>query len=149
MDVRRRLDFHSRQRADCTVAAIPMPIEEASAFGVIVADDTGRMVGFQEKPTSPTPMLGDPTKVLASMGNYLFTTEALVREIVRDAGKDSAHDFGKSIISEMFKRSKVAVYDFATNTVPGQGPAELGYWRDVGDRDTYYECNMDLVAVDP
>jgi glucose-1-phosphate adenylyltransferase len=83
------------------------------------------------------------------MGNYLFTTEALVREIVRDAGKESAHDFGKSIISEMHKRTRVAVYDFATNEVPGQGPAEAGYWRDVGDLDTYYECNMDLVAVDP
>jgi glucose-1-phosphate adenylyltransferase len=83
------------------------------------------------------------------MGNYLFTTEALVREIVKDAGKESAHDFGKSIISEMHKRTRVAVYDFATNYVPGQGPNETGYWRDVGDLDTYYECNMDLVAVDP
>ena len=82
------------------------------------------------------------------IGRFLGT-EALVREIVRDAGKESAHDFGKSIISEMHKRTRVAVYDFANNKVPGQGPAETGYWRDVGDLDTYYECNMDLVAVDP
>jgi glucose-1-phosphate adenylyltransferase len=149
MDVRQMLDFHLAQRADCTVAAIPMPIEEASSFGIITADEHGRMVDFQEKPRHPKPMIGNPRAAMVSMGNYLFTTEALVREIVRDAGQDTAHDFGKSIISEMHKRSKVAVYDFATNTVPGQGPAEVGYWRDVGDLDTYYECNMDLVAVDP
>jgi glucose-1-phosphate adenylyltransferase len=94
-------------------------------------------------------MIGNPRAALVSMGNYLFTTEALVREIVRDAGNEGAHDFGKSIISEMHGRAKVAVYDFATNNVPGQGPNEVGYWRDVGDLDTYYECNMDLVAPDP
>ena len=149
MDVHQMLDFHIAQKADCTVAAIPVPIEEASAFGIITADETGRMVDFQEKPKNPKPTIGDPRKALVSMGNYLFTTEALVREIVRDAGKESAHDFGKSIISEMHKRTRVAVYDFATNHVPGQGPAEIGYWRDVGDLDTYYECNMDLVSVDP
>ena len=149
MDVQQMLDFHVEQKADCTVAAIPVPVEEASAFGVITADQTGRMIDFTEKPKNPKAMLTDPRKALASMGNYLFTTEALVREIVRDAGKESAHDFGKSIISEMHKRAKVAVYDFATNKVPGQGAAEIGYWRDLGDLDTYYECNMDLVAVDP
>src|SRR5256885_15872354 len=126
-----------------------MPIEEASSFGIITADANGRMTDFQEKPKNPKPMIGNPRAALVSMGNYLFTTEALVREIVRDAGKDSAHDFGKSIISEMHKRTKVAVYDFATNDVPGQGPNEIGYWRDVGDLDTYFECNMDLIAVDP
>ena len=149
MDVRQMLDFHIAQKADCTVAAIPVPIEIASAFGVITADENGSMVDFQEKPKEPKPMIGDPTKVLASMGNYLFSTEALVREIVRDAGKDGAHDFGKSIIAEMFTRSKVCVYDFATNKVPGQGPLEIGYWRDVGDLETYYEANMDLVDVSP
>src|ERR1700704_5569278 len=97
--------------------------------------DVRQMLDFQEKPKNPKPMLGDATKVLASMGNYLFSTEALVREIVRDAGNDSAHDFGKSIISEMFKKSRVSVYDFAGNQVPGQGPREIGYWRDVGDLD--------------
>jgi glucose-1-phosphate adenylyltransferase len=149
MDVRQMLDFHIAQKADCTVAAIPVPIEEASSFGVITADDSGRMVDFQEKPTNAKPMIGDSSKVLASMGNYLFTTEALVREIVRDAGKDSAHDFGKSIISEMFRKTRVSVYDFARNEVPGQGSRERGYWRDVGDLDTYYDANLGLVDVDP
>lgn len=150
MDTRQMLDSHHARGADCTVAAIPVPIAEASAFGIITADESGRMVDFAEKPKSPRHMPGDTTRALASMGNYLFTTEALVREIIRDAsGKDSAHDFGRSIITEMHKRAKVYVYDFATNKVPGQGPAEAGYWRDVGDLDTYYSCNMDLVGVDP
>ncbi len=149
MDVRQMLAFHQASGADCTVAAIPVPIALASQFGVITADASGKMVDFQEKPQHPEPMIGDPTKVLASMGNYLFTTEALVREIVRDAGKEGAHDFGKSIISEMHKHAKVYVYDFATNKVPGQGERERGYWRDVGDLETYYEANMDLVDVDP
>jgi glucose-1-phosphate adenylyltransferase len=149
MDTRQMLDFHIQHKADCTVAAIPVPIEEASAFGIITADEHGRMVDFQEKPKNPKPMLGNPRACLVSMGNYLFTTEALVREIVKDAGKESAHDFGKSIIAEMFKRTRVSVYDFATNKVSGQGPNEVGYWRDVGDLDVYYDCNMDLVSVDP
>jgi len=149
MDVRPMLRFHVEQEADCTVAAIPMPVEQGSQFGIITADESGRLVDFQEKPHDPRPMIGDPTKCLVSMGNYLFTTEALVREIVQDAESESAHDFGKSIISEMYKRSKVCVYDFATNDVPGQGPREIGYWRDVGDLETYYDANMDLVGVDP
>jgi len=149
MDMRQVLEFHQKSGADCTVAAIPVPLEQASQFGVITADKDGRMLNFLEKPTDPKPMIGDPTKVLASMGNYLFTTEALVREIVRDAGKESAHDFGKSIISEMFKHANVFVYDFAKNKVPGQSEREAGYWRDVGDLETYYEANMDLVDVDP
>jgi glucose-1-phosphate adenylyltransferase len=84
------------------------------------------------------------------MGNYLFATEALVREVVRDAGRQgSVHDFGRSIIAEMFHRSRVYAYDFAQNQVPGQGPMERGYWRDVGSIDAYYRSNMDLVDVEP
>jgi glucose-1-phosphate adenylyltransferase len=87
---------------------------------------------------------------LASMGNYLFNTESLVRQVVQDAGAEgSAHDFGKSIISEMYKQTPVYVYDFAQNAVPGQSEHERGYWRDVGDIDVYYRSNMELVSVDP
>jgi glucose-1-phosphate adenylyltransferase len=84
------------------------------------------------------------------MGNYLFNTETLVQEIVRDAADpDSAHDFGKSIVSSMYARRPVYVYDFAKNRVPGQTEKERGYWRDVGSLEAYFQCNMDLVAVDP
>jgi glucose-1-phosphate adenylyltransferase len=151
MDVRQMLDFHFAKKADLTVAAIPIPVAEASDFGIIEVDSEGRMVGFVEKPKSDAKTVpGDPTRCLASMGNYLFTTDALVQEIVRDAGDpNSAHDFGKSIVASMHQRKRVYVYDFATNRVPGQGEKERGYWRDVGSLDAYYQCNMDLVDVDP
>ncbi len=151
MDVRQMLDYHLERKADLTLAAIPVPVEEASEFGIIEVDSENRMIGFVEKPkANPKTMPGDPTRCLASMGNYLFTTEALVQEIVRDAGDpNSAHDFGKSIVASMYQRKKVYVYDFATNVVPGQSARERGYWRDVGSLDAYYQANMDLVAVDP
>ncbi|HLV59894.1 MAG TPA: glucose-1-phosphate adenylyltransferase [Fredinandcohnia sp.] len=152
MDVRQMLQFHREVAADCTVAAIPMPVEQSKDFGVIEVDSTGRMIGFQEKPSreEAKTIPGDPTRILASMGNYIFTTDALVREIVRDAAReDSEHDFGKSIISRMFEHARVYVYDFAQNSVPGIGPKERGYWRDVGQIDTYFKSNMDLVDVDP
>ncbi len=151
MDMRQMLAFHQEKEADLTVAAIPIPVEEAHEFGIIEADSDGRMIGFVEKPkTAPKTMPGDATRSLASMGNYLFTTDALVQEIVRDAGDPtSAHDFGKSIVSSMYSRKRVFVYDFAKNEVPGQSEKERGYWRDVGSLDAYFQCNMDLVAVDP
>jgi len=150
MDVQQMLAFHRDTGAECTVAAIPMPIEECYQFGVISVNEQGRMIDFQEKPKNPQPMPGSTTMCLVSMGNYLFRTDALVREIVRDAGREqSAHDFGKSIIAQIYKDSAVYVYDFARNKVPGQGEKERGYWRDVGTIDTYYQVNMDLVDVDP
>jgi glucose-1-phosphate adenylyltransferase len=151
MDVRQMLEFHRDKKADLTVAAIPVPVEEAKDFGIIEVDSEGRMIGFVEKPKVDAKTIpGDPTRCLASMGNYLFTTEALVQEIVRDAGDpNSAHDFGKSIVASMYQRKKVFAYDFATNVVPGQSERERGYWRDVGSIDAYYQANMDLVAVDP
>jgi len=151
MDVRQMLDYHQAKQADLTVAAIPVPIAEADQFGIIEMSPDGRMVGFVEKPkTDIKTMPNDPTRCLASMGNYLFTTDALVQEIVRDAGDpNSAHDFGKSIVTSMFNRKRVYVYDFMNNVVPGQSEKERGYWRDVGSLDAYYQANMDLVAVDP
>jgi glucose-1-phosphate adenylyltransferase len=151
MDVRQMLRVHQEKQADLTVAAIPIPVSDADQFGIIESDADGRMVGFVEKPKeNPKTMPGDATRCLASMGNYLFTTEALVQEIVRDAGdSNSAHDFGKSIVSSMYDRKRVFVYDFAHNKVPGQSEKERGYWRDVGSLDAYYQANMDLVAVDP
>jgi glucose-1-phosphate adenylyltransferase len=151
MDVRQMHEFHLAKKADLTVAAIPIPVEEAEDFGIIEVDADGRMIGFTEKPKSGAKTIpGDPTRCLASMGNYLFTTEALVQEIVRDAGDpDSAHDFGKSIVASMHQRKRVYVYDFAKNVVPGQSEKERGYWRDVGSLDAYFQANMDLVDVDP
>ncbi|OJH37782.1 glucose-1-phosphate adenylyltransferase [Cystobacter ferrugineus] len=150
MDCRQMLDFHVERKAACTVAAIPVPLHEGREFGIIDVGPDGRMRGFVEKPKNPPPMPGNDKYCLASMGNYLFTTQSLVQEVVRDAADESsAHDFGKSIISELYKREPVYVYDFATNVIAGQEQKERGYWRDVGNIDTYYQSNMDLVEVDP
>jgi glucose-1-phosphate adenylyltransferase len=151
MDVRQMLHYHVDRKAELTVAAIPIPIAEACDFGIIEVDAEGRMIGFTEKPkTGAKTIPGDPTRCLASMGNYLFTTDALVQEIVRDAGDpSSAHDFGKSIVASMYQRKRVYVYDFAKNVVPGQTERERGYWRDVGSIEAYFQTNMDLVDVDP
>jgi glucose-1-phosphate adenylyltransferase len=149
MDVRQVLKFHRDAEAECTIAAIPVPIAEAAQFGICEVDERGRLVGFEEKPKEAKAMPGDPSRALASMGNYIFTAEALVREVAADAAADSAHDFGRSIIPEMFRRAPVYVYDFAQNKVPGQGERERGYWRDVGTIESYYACNMDLISVDP
>jgi glucose-1-phosphate adenylyltransferase len=150
MDVRQMLDFHIKNRADCTVAAIPVPIEQGKEFGIIDVSPAGEMKAFIEKPKNPPPMPGNPKMCLASMGNYLFSTDTLVKEVVRDAAVEgSAHDFGKSIISELYKHSRVFVYDFATNEVPGQLAKENGYWRDVGNIDVYYDSNMELIDVSP
>jgi len=150
MDVRQMLDFHLDHRADCTVAAIPVPIEQGCDFGIIDIGPDGQMRGFLEKPRNPPPMPGNDKMCLASMGNYLFATPVLVQEISRDAAQEnSAHDFGKSILGELHRRARVFVYDFAQNEVPGMEPKERGYWRDVGTVDTYFQANLDLVDVDP
>ncbi len=150
MDCQQMLDFHVSRKAACTVAAIPVPIEEGKEFGIIDMGPDGRMKGFVEKPSNPPPMPGNPKMCLASMGNYLFSTDSLVKEVVRDAADEaSAHDFGKSIISQLYKHEPVYVYDFAKNTIAGQEEKERGYWRDVGNIDTYYQSNMDLVEVEP
>lgn len=150
MDVRQLLDFHLTRRADCTVAVIPVPIEEGDQFGILDVAPDGEVRSFLEKPKNPPPMPSDPTKCLASMGNYIFTTDTLVREVTEDAKNDgSAHDFGKSILASLNQRARVYAYDFNLNDVPGQGHRERGYWRDVGTLDAYFQANMDLIQVEP
>jgi glucose-1-phosphate adenylyltransferase len=150
MDVRQMVDFHMAKGADTTVATIPFPLDQCKSFGVCNIDAEHRMTSFVEKPKKTDSMPGKEGFFLASMGNYLFNTEALIREVKRDArDAESAHDFGKNIISSMVGRANVFAYDFATNVVPGMEEKERGYWRDVGSLETYYESNMDLVHVDP
>jgi glucose-1-phosphate adenylyltransferase len=151
MDVRPMLDVHVSKKADCTVAVLPVPIEEGSQFGILEVAADGQVLSFVEKPQRPPPMPGDPTRCLASMGNYIFSTDILVREVTADAqAAGSAHDFGKSILGGgLCSRSRVFAYDFLQNAVPGQGERDRGYWRDVGTIDAYYQANMDLVQVEP
>ncbi len=151
MDVEQMMKLHRKKRAELTVAAIPVPISEAHHFGIIQVDEDWRMIGFVEKPKSNPPTIpGDPDHVLASMGNYIFTRSTLVRELMEDADNpNSSHDFGKDIIPKLFPQGGVYVYDFKQNRVPGQEEQEVGYWRDVGTLDAYWEANMDLVGVHP
>jgi glucose-1-phosphate adenylyltransferase len=151
MDVRQMLYFHLEMDADCTVAACPVPVAEATAFGVIEVDERGRILSFQEKPAVPREIPGRPGWALASMGNYIFRTQSLLDQLVRDAeGGSSQHDFGRNILPEMVaERRALYAYDFAKNEIPGQAERERGYWRDVGTIAQYYAANMDLVQVVP
>jgi glucose-1-phosphate adenylyltransferase len=151
MDVSQMIDFHVDRRCDATVAVIPVPRHEARDFGVIEVDASGRIVGFHEKdPNAPT-MPGNPDMCLASMGNYVFNTSALMGELNRDADVESSkHDFGHDILPRMVKAGHaIYAYDFATNKVPGEDEHGLGYWRDIGTVEAYWQAQMDLIEIHP
>jgi glucose-1-phosphate adenylyltransferase len=149
MDVRQMVEHHVSTGAGVTVAAIPVTVEAAKSFGVIEGARGSRIKAFHEKSATPPTMLGDPTRCLASMGNYVFTTETLI-DIVTPAGQDDAYtDIGAHIIPALTASGVAHVYDFSTNVVPGQHERELGYWRDVGTIDSYFDANMDLLSPLP
>jgi glucose-1-phosphate adenylyltransferase len=150
MDVTQMLDFHQETGAEVTVAARPVPVEEASQFGVLAVDGASRVVHFDEKPPEPQPMPNDPTRALVSMGNYVFSRRALVDALLADARRSTDHDFGRSIIPELVPGGHVFAYDFQQNEVPGVKPyEEQGYWRDVGTIASYWEAHMDLLGEAP
>lgn len=152
MDVSQMMKYHKKKRAALTISAIPIPISEASEFGIIEVDDDWKLTGFQEKPqTAPKSIPGRPDMCLASMGNYIFETAELVKEVQEDAqNPESKHDFGKNIIPKMLKDGKrVYVYDFSQNEYEGMTETERGYWRDVGSIDSYWQANMDLLDYNP
>jgi len=144
MDYRKMIAYHVEKGADLTVASIRMDRRLSKEFGVMEVDREGRIKGFQEKPEEPRTIPGDPEGILASMGIYIFNTEILVRRLVENARSDSSHDFGKDIIPAMIKKDRVFNFDFRQGDCGG-----MGYWKDVGTIDAYYEANMDLVAVIP
>lgn len=150
MEVRQMLAHHLEQRADCTVAAIPVPRHEARAFGVMEVDEEGRVLAFHEKVPEPPAMPGRPDMALASMGNYVFSTEKLMSLLEADARDDnSSHDFGHNILPRMVEQGeKVMVYDFDQNVVPGEDEGSR-YWRDIGTVDAYFHAQMDLVSTAP
>ncbi len=150
MDISQMLDFHRRVGAVATVAAIPKPVEEASAFGIIEVDADGRMVGFEEKPKLPKTIPGNPHMALISMGNYIFNRRFLVRELFNDASlTGSSHDFGKDVIPKIYGNYPIYVWDFTNNRIPGETPHQNAYWKDVGSLDAYFEANMTLRDVVP
>ena len=152
MDVSQMMRFHKIKEAALTISAIPIPISEASEFGIIEVDDEWRLTGFVEKPqTAPKCIPGHPDMCLASMGNYIFEAEELINEVVEDAkNENSSHDFGKNIIPKMLADGKpVYVYDYSQNEFTGMTEEERGHWRDVGSIDSYWQANMDLLDYKP
>jgi glucose-1-phosphate adenylyltransferase len=149
MDPRQMLQHHLDSGAGVTVAGIRAPIAEASDFGIIEADSSNRIVGFEEKPANPKPTPDDPAVAYVSMGNYIFKAELLREILTADAEQQTRHDIGGDVIPKLVAAGEASVYDFADNVVPGQEDRERGYWRDVGTLDAYFEANMDTIAVDP
>ena len=144
MDYRKMIAFHLEKGADLTIAAIRMDKRLSREFGVMEADKNWQIIGFQEKPEVPKTIPGEPEGILASMGIYIFNMEVMVKRLIEDARSDSSHDFGKEIIPAMIEKDRVFAFDFREGDQGG-----MGYWRDVGTIDAYFEANMDLVSVIP
>jgi glucose-1-phosphate adenylyltransferase len=151
MDPSQMVADHIASGAGVTVAGIRQPLAEADQFGVIeVGEDGQRIRAFREKPKDAIGLADAPDQIYASMGNYVFTADALVEALTKDAGDPgSKHDMGGDIIPMLVDRQEAAVYDFQNNVVPGSNDRDRGYWRDVGTLDSFYEAHMDLIAIHP
>ncbi|HEU0141127.1 MAG TPA: glucose-1-phosphate adenylyltransferase [Bryobacteraceae bacterium] len=150
MNIREMIEFHVQKRADVSIAAIPVPKDQAREFGVIEAAADHSVLSFIEKKADAPTMPGDPQRVYASMGNYVFSTGVLLRELYEDArSENSSHDFGRDILPRLIGQASLYAYDFQTNRIPGDPEDSPAYWRDVGTIDAFYDANMDLRAVSP
>jgi len=149
MDIGQMAEFHGARRADATIAAVPVPVDEASSFGVIVCDACGQVEDFQEKPERPVVISTRPSHAFVSMGNYLFEPNVLSQalRVAHDRGED---DFGHHILPAMLRGHRCYAYDFTANRVPGVQPyEERGYWRDVGTVEAYLEAQRDVAGRRP
>ena len=149
MDPRQMVAHHVEHGAGVTVAAIPVPKAEATEFGVIEANEHGRIVAFHEKVADPPEMLDRPGHCLASMGNYIFDTRTLIDVVTPNNDTNDLIDIGGDVIPALTNAGVAHAYDFSTNTVPGDHDHNRGYWRDVGSIDSYYAANMDLISPVP
>lgn len=148
-DVRQMAAFHRAAQADVTIATLPVPVAEATAFGVLrLAEGGTRIIAFDEKPVRPAALPGDPAHACISMGNYLFRP-AVLREALRAAAARGEHDFGHHVLPRLVAERRVHAYDFRANRVPGLRPfEEAAYWRDVGTLPTYLASQQDLQAAE-
>ncbi len=144
MDYAKMLQFHNERRSAVTLAVLEVPIHQANLFGIVSVDESQRVVGFQEKPENPVPVLGSPDLTLASMGIYIFRIDVLVRALEADAVRTTTHDFGRDIVPALIGQVPVHAYRFYD-----ENKKAFNYWRDIGTLDAYYEANMDLCGVDP
>lgn len=152
MDFSQMVESHIDSGLPMTVAGIRQPIELSDQFGVIEADPNNpvRMKAFLEKPKDAVGLKDSPNEVLASMGNYVFNTDALLECVQIDAeNEESDHDMGGSIVPMFVKDGQAGLYDFTFNDVPGSTKKDRNYWRDVGTIDAFYDSNMDLISVSP
>jgi len=151
MDPEQMVSAHIESGASVTVAGIRVPKSQASGFGIIKTDQSGKKITeFLEKPSEPPTIPDSPDECYASMGNYVFKTEALIEALKKDAADEtSIHDMGSNIIPMLTEKGEANVYDFAANVVPGSTERDKGYWRDVGTIDSYHDAHMDLVSVHP
>lgn len=152
MDFDQMIEAHIKSGRGVTVAAIRQPLALASQFGVIEVDDNDRtkISAFLEKPKEPKGLNDSPGEALVSMGNYVFTAQALIDAIEHDGMlADSSHDMGGDIVPWMVSREDAGVYDFTYNEIPGSTERDHSYWRDVGTIDSYYDSHMDLISVMP
>ncbi|MFH0858160.1 MAG: sugar phosphate nucleotidyltransferase, partial [Candidatus Omnitrophota bacterium] len=142
------IDYHWEVNADLTVGVVEMDKSNSEYLGVMEVDKSGRVKDFLEKPKNPKPIPGQPNKIYASMGIYVFNRSVLEEQLKEDSRNNkSGHDFGKDIIPQMVKDGlKVVAYNFVGNS---ENKKELPYWRDIGTIEAYYEANMDLVQAKP
>jgi glucose-1-phosphate adenylyltransferase len=149
MDYEPMLVQHVEQKADVTIGCLEVPVNEASAFGIVHVDEGDRIVSFVEKPMHSPTMPGNPGMALASMGIYVFDTAFLFEQLRRDAAdRDTSHDFGKDVIPYIVRNGKAVAHQFARSCVRSNGGGPC-YWRDVGTLDAYWAANMDLTDVLP
>ena len=145
MDYSKMVAYHQENNADLTIAALQVDKEQAKAFGVMQTDDTGRIIGFEEKPAEPKTIPGDDNHCLASMGIYVFNAPFLFDQLCHDAMlPDSVHDFGRNIIPSIIDTHRLMAFPFKDENSKADA-----YWRDVGTIDAYYEANLELTGVDP
>ncbi|MDN3715829.1 glucose-1-phosphate adenylyltransferase [Vibrio breoganii] len=147
MDYKPMLKQHKETGAALTIACMEVPVEEASAFGVMDTAPNNQIISFLEKPSDPPTLADDPTKSLASMGIYIFSMDALVEALEEDAAIDtSSHDFGHDIIPKLIDTEGVYAHRFGCE----EGRvSQDAYWRDVGTIDSFYQANMDLLDPVP
>ena len=150
MDVQQMIDFHLKNKADVTVAANTVSIEEAKSFGILGTDDNHRIIQFDEKPQNPRCIPGNPKAAFASMGNYIFNTDVLLQVLQKRFCDVPALDFGKHILPKILTDYRTFAYDFQSQILPGAKPyEEHGYWRDVGTIESFWQTNMDLLGPQP
>jgi glucose-1-phosphate adenylyltransferase len=145
MDYRALLQFHADRDADAALAAVDYPTESSRQFGILEVDESGRITGFEEKPTHPKELPGRPGRVLASMGIYVFNKDVFLESLQRDAeDSHSVHDIGRNIFPDLLNRRRLSAFRFED---PETGVPR--YWKDVGTIDSYYEASMTWLRTLP